>query len=278
MKRHISKHLNEQEPHICTICEEKFSRKDILIRHELTQHTNSEKPHVCSNENCGQKFRNKTNLNAHMSTHTSKKERCDKCSKMVKNLENHLKVSHPKEEFICSECTKKFSNESLRSLHMQSKHQTMKKLKCSDCNYQTSNASSLNEHRMIHTGKKDFKCPFENCKKEFNREKYLKKHIVIHTKDGDKPHQCRECNIGFSRKENFDDHMKKHTGEGFFKCPICSKKYTQKRSLNEHLRTKHSEAEIFKCPVCKELFSDGTNCSRCSMHNDSDAANTFNSK
>ncbi|NWS36878.1 ZBT45 protein, partial [Polioptila caerulea] len=47
-----------------------------------------------------------------------------------------------------------------------------------------------------------------------------------------------------------------HTGVRAFQCPLCAKRFTQKSSLNVHMRT-HRPGR-FPCPLCARAFSHRT--------------------
>lgn len=148
---------------VCTIikCRQKFSQKSNLEKHKL-KHT-GEKPFVCAFDNCGHKFSRKDRLKMHVMRHTCKKQCCEKFPKIVRNLDQYLKVSHP-EEFLYPKIAEKIGNESLPSLQFLTKHQTPKKRNVPDFEYQTKDFRNLNNHKLIHTGEKRFKCLPNNSK------------------------------------------------------------------------------------------------------------------
>ncbi|CAI9532850.1 unnamed protein product [Staurois parvus] len=50
--------------------------------------------------------------------------------------------------------------------------------------------------------------------------------------------------------------MVTHTGVRAFQCSICCKRFTQKSSLNVHMRTHRPER--FQCCFCNKYFSHRT--------------------
>lgn len=47
--------------------------------------------------------------------------------------------------------------------------------------------------------------------------------------------------------------MVTHTGVRAFQCAVCAKRFTQKSSLNVHMRTHRPERA--PCPACGKVFS-----------------------
>ena len=69
--------------------------------------------------------------------------------------------------------------------------------------------SHLNQHRMIHTGEKPFKC--REFGKSFSQKVFLVKHFRIHI--GEKPFSFSECCRTFKHNCLFVAHQRVHTGE-----------------------------------------------------------------
>ena len=77
--------------------------------------------------------------------------------------------------------------------------------------------------------------------------------VSIHL--GGKNFQCQICEISFLRNYELKSHvLKKHPKDGevpeIFYCDQCTKQYTEKNNLNQHIKNKHHENEKnFHCDL-----------------------------
>jgi DNA-directed RNA polymerase subunit RPC12/RpoP len=93
-----SKNLQQQQsaknlkPHVCGICQKRFARSDMLIRHSRLH--SGVRPYRCNK--CGQEFSRSDHLNTHLRTHTGEKPYvCPHCSYAACRkdmITRHLKV------------------------------------------------------------------------------------------------------------------------------------------------------------------------------------------
>ena len=61
-------------------------------------------------------------------------------------------------------------------------------------------------------------------------------------------HYCQQCNYVTQKKYDLVKHYRTHSGERPFQCGICDDKFSQKRSLTNHLLN-HQEGR-FECDQC----------------------------
>lgn len=59
---------------------------------------------------------------------------------------------------------------------------------------------------------------------------------------GETPHRCDFCSKTFTRKEHLLNHVRQHTGESPHRCGFCSKSFTRKEHLVNHIRQHTGES------------------------------------
>ncbi|KAJ6220360.1 hypothetical protein RDWZM_006172 [Blomia tropicalis] len=97
-----------------------------------------------------------------------------------------------------------------------------------------------------------FKCPEENCSREFASKAYLDKHLKRHTKPKitvkkEKKFTCNECSISFRRKNQLRVHRSELHNEPLpYICDNCSKTFPAKHLLVRH--SKIHEQKNYPCP------------------------------
>ncbi|XP_077111658.1 oocyte zinc finger protein XlCOF7.1-like [Ranitomeya variabilis] len=223
------------------------------VEHEIADI--GEKPFSCSE--CGKCFNRKTNLAAHLRTHTGEKpfscSECGKCFKTKAHLARHQK-NHTKEKpFSCSECGICFAHKSSFVIH-QRIHTGEKPYSCSECGKCFTHKSSFVIHQRIHTGEKPFFCP--ECGKCFTEKASLVAHQRIHT--GEKPFSCSQCGKCFTYKSSLATHQIVHKEQTPFSCLECGKCFTTKSCLVRHQMI-HTGEKPFSCSECGKCFTRKTN-------------------
>lgn len=118
----------------------------------------------------------------------------------------------------------------------------------------------MNRHLLQHKGKL-FKCPIEDCGKEFAFQGNMKRHVKeFHDEDssddesdGQKQHVCPEVGCGkvfkyaSKLKKHEDSHVKLDSVEAFCSEPDCMKYFTNEQCLKAHVQSCHSH---ITCEVC----------------------------
>ena len=78
---------------------------------------------------------------------------------------------------------------------------------------------------------------------------------------------CNKCSKKYSRKEKLLQHMEKEhntrlKNTASYECGVCSKKLTESRNVIRHLKTFHGCQMHTKCKHCTQIYGDTSSCAR----------------
>lgn len=276
--KHIACHSSSKSSHSCNKCDYKTTTTIRLDNHCRKVH--------------GSCVPSKTTLKKTKLT----KRQCIYCGILVKNLQEHYKITHSKtKRFYCDQCTyscyfktkiarhllkhiPKFhrelfsctevgcqfvcSRKDALKAHILTIHQTdrLKSFLCSHCNKTFFNKSQLNIHmRAVHEKEKNYTCSL--CGKSFFNAKDLSMHEVRHF---EKKEKCSKCEALFFCRVDLNRHFKnKHTAAEI-KCihENCERKFHTNAKLKEHVKTRHEKLKEFLCSYCESSFSQYNNLKR----------------
>ncbi|KAJ4713555.1 Transcription factor IIIA [Melia azedarach] len=118
----------------------------------------------------------------------------------------------------------------------------------------------LTRHLLQHQGKL-FRCPIENCNREFTIQGNMKRHVKeFHNEASastdikdEKQYVCSEIGCGKTFKypsklrKHEDSHVKLDSMEAFCSEPGCMKYFTNKQCLEAHIRSCHQH---ITCEIC----------------------------
>ncbi|KAG8436583.1 hypothetical protein GDO86_007623 [Hymenochirus boettgeri] len=226
----------------CPKCEKMFDR---VGKYEIhTRVHTGEKPFEC--DICHQRYSTKSNLTVHRKRHNNeteiqrKKHKCPYCSKSHasrKTLSKHVKRFHPEnaQEFLSI------------------KRKKSEGWKCDVCNKSFTRRPHLEEHMILHSQDKPFKCTYceEYFKCRFTRLKHQEKFHLG-------PFPCTICGRHFNDTGNMKRHIEyTHGGKRKWTCFICGKSVRERTTLKEHLRI-HSGEKPHLCSICGQSFRHGS--------------------
>ncbi|XP_038139472.1 zinc finger and BTB domain-containing protein 41 [Cyprinodon tularosa] len=222
----------------CPKCEKTFDRAGKYESHTRV-HT-GEKPFQC--DICLQCYSTKSNLTVHKKRHASdapipkKEHKCPFCNKLhasKKTLAKHIRRFHPDQTQEFFDAKKKKSDG----------------WKCAICSKTFSRRPHLQEHMILHTQDRPFKCTFcdEFFKSRFARLKHQEKYHLG-------PFPCEICGRKFNDTGNKKRHIEcTHGGKRKWTCFVCGKSVRERTTLREHLRI-HSGEKPHLCSICGQSF------------------------
>ncbi|XP_043079819.1 zinc finger and BTB domain-containing protein 41 [Puntigrus tetrazona] len=250
----------------CPKCEKTFDRIGKYESHTRV-HT-GEKPFQC--DICLQCYSTKSNLTVHKKKHDSdspvqkKEHKCPFCNKLHasrKTLSRHVKRFHPDhlQEFLsqkkkksegwkCDICHKSFSRRPHLEEHMIL-HTQDKPFKCAYCDdYFKSRFARLKHQEKFHLG--PFPCDI--CGRQFNDTGNRKRHIEC-THGGKRKWTCFLCGKSVRERTTLREHLRIHSGEKPHLCSICGQSFRHGSSYRLHLRV-HHEDKRYECDECGKTF------------------------
>ncbi|XP_016139125.1 zinc finger and BTB domain-containing protein 41 isoform X2 [Sinocyclocheilus grahami] len=250
----------------CPKCEKTFDRIGKYESHTRV-HT-GEKPFQC--DICLQCYSTKSNLTVHKKKHDSdspvqrKEHKCPFCNKLhasKKTLSRHVKRFHPDhlQEFLsqkkkksegwkCDICHKTFSRRPHLEEHMIL-HSQDKPFKCAYCDdYFKSRFARLKHQEKFHLG--PFPCDI--CGRQFNDTGNRKRHIEC-THGGKRKWTCFLCGKSVRERTTLREHLRIHSGEKPHLCSICGQSFRHGSSYRLHLRV-HHEDKRYECDECGKTF------------------------
>jgi len=195
-------------PELCTLCGKYYKNIDA---HNYKLH--SGRMFACNQ--CDFKTTLNCRLSKHiLQVHEGRKQTCDLCGKVVKELKHHKARGCPfgkkKTRHQCTHCDKTFALKDGLNRHVRSVHFQLKDKQCPHCKYKTSEAFNLRLHiARVHEGRKtSAQCPV--CDKkvvslQWHLQQYHKTQDVsayLNTKEeAEKDNFNQEDQLNFLNKE-----------------------------------------------------------------------------
>ncbi|KAG9483300.1 hypothetical protein GDO78_009301 [Eleutherodactylus coqui] len=250
----------------CPLCDKSFDRIGKYVSHTRV-HT-GEKPFEC--DICYVRCSTKSNLTVHRKKHSNeadlpkKEHKCPFCNRLHasrKTLVKHVKRFHAEnaEDFLtikriktegwnCDICNKSFTRRPHLQEHMIL-HSQDKPFKCTYCDEQfKSRFKRLRHQEKYHLG--PFPCDI--CGRQFNDTGNLKRHIE-YTHGGKRKWICFICGKSVRERTTLEEHLRIHSGEKPHLCSICGQSFRHGSSYRLHLRVHHDDKR-YECDECGKTF------------------------
>lgn len=171
-------------------------------------------------------------------------------------LDKHIINEHPESRYFeCEICHKAFRTyRYLNFAHMKRCHFGLPiKYTCEKCNKGFVDKSSFRNHKLTHSDTKNFTC--EYCGSLFHNPYILKVHLNTHTQE--KKYNCKDCDITFLRHCNLIAHKKRfHSSDDVrLVCEVCGKSMATQQDLRRHQIAQHSKEKPFACQQCSRTYT-----------------------
>ena len=229
----------------CFYCSRVFRKRSHFIKH-IDKHTKQ----AFDCPECGKRFKNHRNMNAHRFNRSSQKEfTCDICGHKEKTaclLRIHNKTAHPPSEtFYCHLCPKVVRTKAYLNMHLKYAHGIDEGIyECPIYGHKSKRPKLFQKHLKQHqndSNHTDRQCPI--CHKIFKTKLLLRSHKRVHQ---ERKHECKQCGKKFTTVTKLAEHERTHSGDKPYQCGQCDYRSTQAGNLRNHMKVHQREQEVKK--------------------------------
>ncbi|XP_063930898.1 zinc finger protein 354A-like isoform X2 [Zophobas morio] len=239
--------------YICDVCGQDFRKRNELSAH-LDEHVAAEEGDFQC-EVCNRIFSNLRLFRIHRRMHypQNKAWPCETCGKKYSSrnlLEEHINTHTGVRPYVCQQCGKDFASKYTFRAHEKTHEVRPRPFACQQCPKTFLSQQNLVQHERTHSGIKEYSCHL--CGKRFGSAHNLEVHSIVHT--GYRPFVCEICHKAFARKAEIRDHERTHTGERPYQCEMCGATFSQRSNLQSHKRATHLDDKRYVCMDCGKGF------------------------
>uniref|UniRef100_A0A1X7ULJ8 Uncharacterized protein n=1 Tax=Amphimedon queenslandica TaxID=400682 RepID=A0A1X7ULJ8_AMPQE len=162
--------------------------------------------------------------------------------------------------FICKRCSNRFKSKSNFKTHLQSNKDCFKAnpqiFTCGRCQESFYALHKLQDHIRKHEEvKTETKIRFVKIEENVtnNEERYRDGAKRRRKADCQRRFHCEYCNKSFTQRGSLNTHIRIHTGETYH-CQYCDKSFTIRDNLDRHIRT-HTGEKPYHCEYCDASFT-----------------------
>ena len=163
---------------------------------------------------------------------------CSQVFPFVKELNKHMKDTHPDVKFKCAHCPRQYETHNARYKHEHTHFQLP--YSCHYCTKRFLFPGQRDRHEgSQHTRQNLLPCTWPGCQQQLSSKDALRQHVDTHT---DERHSCELCPKTFNTVSNLKQHIKGAHEDGFISLCGCSFDWSDK--CNEHQK---------ECTECQRL-------------------------
>ena len=220
----------------CTFCDWSHRSHNKLTRHMRNKHTG--KSMHC--KNCDFKTSTLEKLEIHeRRDHNMEKISCPLCETQFiskSSLKNHIRIVHEKNysTAVCKYCD--FSTKQATEMERHRKLHEENMILCDQCEYKTTKAFRLRQHRdRLHDTTEHF-CKSCDYKSNTRRQLYYHDRAVHRGLT----YNCEVCGFKTARSGNLRQHQRRKHGGERFQCVFCNFGDSEKNRVILHEKRRHS--------------------------------------
>ncbi|XP_048002568.1 uncharacterized protein LOC125239116 [Leguminivora glycinivorella] len=188
---------------------------------------------------------------------------CHRKYKTIKNLRRHEKAHHRTDEppikdlkepdIPCPQCPKKLSTQTALYWHVERNHTDNEKTNtCQVCGKELSDQALLKRHLETVHSLETATCSI--CNKTFKSVINMQRHVAVTHPPEDAEQTCEICSKTFKCSTHLRIHVRAvHSTQTQFNCDICNKEFSLKSYLLKHKKT-HIDVKEVQCEICYQVY------------------------